>query len=121
MDVDLAPAAAPPAARPPLPRRPLSPSVALLAEWCLAGLVLAIAFFRGLERVPLHMDESLWIAHSLYLEAALDDGFVPPDWLREEASRTAPRTPRAPRTVGAAVGRSPPTTPRSTSRCSRAS
>lgn len=70
--------------------RPPSPRVALLAERCLAALVLALAFFRGLDRVPLHMDESLWIAHSLYLEAALDEGFVPPGWLREEAGRTAP-------------------------------
>lgn len=70
--------------------RPLSSRAALLAERAFAILVLALAFFRGLERVPLHMDESLWIAHSVYLEAALDDGFVPPAWLRVEAGGGAP-------------------------------
>lgn len=70
--------------------RRLSPRARLLVEWGVAAAILAASFFRGLDRVPFHMDESLWIAHSLFLEAALDDGFVPPAWFREGVRRTGP-------------------------------
>ena len=54
-----------------------------IVERIVVAAVLAFVFFRGLERVPFHEDESLWIACSLFFEAAGDEDFVPPEWFRE--------------------------------------
>lgn len=61
-------------------------------EWIAVAAVLAFSFFSGLERVPFHGDESLWIACSLYFEAAVDQDFVPPEWFRESARGAAGET-----------------------------
>lgn len=68
--------------------RTLPTRLARPAEWLFAVLVLTLAYYRGLERVPFHGDESLWISCSLYLEAAVDEGFAPPRWLREGITPT---------------------------------
>lgn len=70
--------------------RPARPHLARLAEWGVAVAILAFFFFRGVDRVSFHMDESLWIATSLYFEATIDGRFVPPAWLREEVRRSEP-------------------------------
>lgn len=71
----------------------MPPSLARSAEWLVAALVLTLCFSRGLERVPFHGDESLWISCSLYLEAAVDEGFVPPRWFRERVRGPEPALP----------------------------
>jgi hypothetical protein len=62
-------------------------------ERLVAAALLSITFLGGLDRIPMHQDESLWIACSLYLEAALDDAFVPPAWFREGVLRELPPAP----------------------------
>lgn len=69
------------------------PGMTRIAEWIVVAAVLAYSFLRGLERVPFHPDESLWIACSLYFEAAVDQDFVPPEWFRESARGAAPALP----------------------------
>lgn len=64
--------------------------LARLAEGLGVAALLSFSFFRGLSVVPFHQDESLWICCSLYLEAAVDDGFVPPAWFREQVLRQGP-------------------------------
>ena len=64
-----------------------------IVEWIVVAAVLAFSYSRGLERVPFHADESLWIACSLYFEAAVDQNFVPPEWFRERVRGTAPALP----------------------------
>ena len=76
--------------------------LARLAEGLGVAALLSFSFFRGLSVVPFHQDESLWICCSLYLEAAVDDGFVPPAWFREPVLLQGP----AP---GAAAGEWDPT------------
>ncbi len=73
--------------------RSIRPHLARLAEWVVAGAVLVLSFSRGLERVPFHMDESLWICCSLYFEAAVDEGFIPPQWFRESVRGPEPVLP----------------------------
>lgn len=63
--------------------RSIRPHLTRLAEWVAVAAVLMFSFFRGLDRVPFHEDESLWICCSFYFEAAVDEGFVPPQWFRE--------------------------------------
>ncbi len=74
--------------------RPARPHLARLAEWAFAGAVLAFSYSRGLERVPFHEDESLWICCSLYFEAAVDEGFIPPQWFRESVRGPDPVLPQ---------------------------
>ena len=73
--------------------RSIRPHLARLAEWVVAGAVLVLSFSRGLDRVPFHMDESLWICCSLYFEAAVDEGFIPPQWFRESVRGPEPALP----------------------------
>jgi len=53
-----------------------------LLEVALVLVVLGSAYFRGLDVVPFHGDESHWIATSCYLEAFLTRDFAEPEWLR---------------------------------------
>ncbi|MFN7987380.1 MAG: phospholipid carrier-dependent glycosyltransferase [Thermoanaerobaculia bacterium] len=68
----------------------MRPRLLRLAEWVAVGAVLAFSFFRGLGQVSFHQDESLWIACSLYFEAAVDEHFVPPEWFREGVRAARP-------------------------------
>ncbi len=70
--------------------RSVRPHLVRLAEWVVAAAVLVFAYSRGLERVTFHGDESLWIACSLFFEAAVDEDFSPPEWFRESVRGTAP-------------------------------
>jgi 4-amino-4-deoxy-L-arabinose transferase-like glycosyltransferase len=73
--------------------RSVPPHLTRLAEWVAAGAVLVFSFSRGLDRVPFHEDESLWICCSLYFEAAVDEGFIPPLWFRERVRGPDPAHP----------------------------
>lgn len=66
------------------------------AEGLGVAALLSLSFLRGLPSVSFHPDESLWIACSLYLEAAVDDAFVPPEWLRQRVLRQTPGADAAP-------------------------
>ncbi|HYN42744.1 MAG TPA: phospholipid carrier-dependent glycosyltransferase [Thermoanaerobaculia bacterium] len=70
--------------------RSVRPHLARLVEWIVVGAVLMFSYSRGLDRVSFHEDESLWIACSLYFEAAGDEDFVPPEWFRESVRGTTP-------------------------------
>ena len=72
-----------------------SPRLASLAEGLGIAALLSFSFLRGLSGVSFHQDESLWICCSLFLEAAVDDGFVPPAWFREHVLRQGPATDAA--------------------------
>lgn len=71
--------------------------LARLTEGLAVAALLSLSFFRGLAGVPFHQDESLWICCSLYLEAAVDDAFVPPAWFREHVLGQGPATDAAAR------------------------
>ncbi|MFC2028845.1 ArnT family glycosyltransferase, partial [Chloroflexota bacterium] len=51
-----------------------------IIESILLIIVLASGYLVNIKKVPFHGDESTWIATSLFLEAAINPNFSPPEW-----------------------------------------